>query len=256
MNDTLKTLVRRTLKELGDEAPARLGIKKATLDGYIKRGKYSLDFIEKILKAQPPEQEQGYPEPTPEQPVQGYEDPRHPPDYVPAPSLVSPNFVPPPPQPVWPQPQPQPVPQPTQPVEAQVNEIVRYIQGTVDHFLNQFADRISNLERAVSAIRQAHLRDVQMRAGLASSLARPDQGVPVEQVFTTNPSGIMGTPLGMGNALDTGRAPTKEAVDAQANDVIIEGVHMRGAELARPATFIPNQPAFGYGWNRPRPPRN
>lgn len=254
MNIDLNKQARALIKQYGDEAPAHFGVKKATLEGYIKRGKYPFSFIEKILREltqeAPPDQfdpePTGYPTPTA---PQGYDVPPEPPQ----PETAFGSTV-------WDgrptAPMPAPPPQPrTKPVEARVEEVVQYIQGTVDHFLNQFADRISNLERAVSNMRQAQMRQAQINAGLPGSLARPDQGVPVQQVFTTNPNPHvgMGTPLGMGNALDSGIAPTKAMVDAQANDVVIEGVHMRGAELAGPATFMPNQPAFGFGWNQPRP---
>lgn len=212
----LNKLVKATLKRYGDDAPAHFGIKKTTLDGYMKRGKYPLALIEKILYEQKD---------------------------APAPPVEEP-----PPQPAPPQPMPQPRPTPT-PQGDRVEQIVKYIQGTVDIYIRQFSQRIGNLEKQYEAMRQAQLR----QAGMPN-LARPDQGVPVEQVFTTNPHAAIGVnPPPLGNALDTGIAPTKDQVDAQANMTIIEGVPIPGGQLARPADYIPNQPSFGFGWNIPRP---
>jgi hypothetical protein len=230
MIDPLTKRVREVIKAYGDDAPAHFGIKKGTLDGYVKRGKYPLALIGKILA----EEQQDKPEPQPE----------------PEP--------PPPPRQMHPYPQgtvynsgkeaPAPWPIDVSAATARrVEEIVRYIQGTVDVYIKQFNHRIDLLEKHV-----AFLRANQMRAAVGSgSLTRPDETVPVEQVFTTNPNTGFGGPIG--NALDTGIAPTKEMVDAQANMTIIEGVPVRGAQLARPAQYIPEQPSFGYNWNVPRP---
>lgn len=213
----LNKLVRATLKRYGDQAPERFGVKKGTLDGYLKRGKFPLKFVEAILHDNP----------------------------------VGETTAPP-----QPEPQPQPPPPPEQPstftsvssfppvgeqavISGRVEEIVKYIQGTVDVYIKQFNYRIGLIEKEIGVVRAN-----QMRAAIGvASLARPDQYAPVDQTFTTNP---------LGNALDTGVAPTKEQVDAQANMAIIEGVPVPGAQLARPAEFLPMQPSFGFGWNRPR----
>jgi hypothetical protein len=228
MTDPLTKHVRDTLKAYGDQAPAHFGVKKATLDGYIKRGKYPLSLISKIIGEQ-----------------QAMAD---------APPEVGP---PPPPEP---RPQPRPATRPTPPPQPEtwdagqaltatnqrVQQIVDYIQQTVDVYIKQFSSRIDLLEKHL-----AFVRANQMRAAVgAASLTRPDQMAPVDQVFTTNPNTGVGGPIG--NNWDTGVGPTKEAVDAQASVPIIEGVQVRGAELARPATFFPEQPAFGFGWNIPR----
>jgi hypothetical protein len=241
MNDELTTHVRKTLKAYGDEAAAHFGVKKATLDNYIKRGRYPLSLIGKILREQgqdaPSEQAEPRPEPQPPPP----------PETQPYPQdiLYNSGYGLDPKQPYVP------------PLEAEltatavrVQQIVDYIQHTIDVYIKQFASRIDLLEKHV-----AFLRANQMRAAVgAASLTRPDAMAPVEQVFTTNPNaGLAGHPLG--NSWDTGVAPTKEMVDAQANRPVIEGIEVRGAELARPATYIPEQPSFGYGWNQPRPPR-
>lgn len=140
----------------------------------------------------------------------------------------------------------EPAPQivrPTHPAAqgARLDQISDYLQKTVDFYLKQFNDRIGKLEFAVQSLQVNQLR----LAGVPS-LARPDQGVPAEQVFTTSPFGHIGHPL------DTGIAPTREQVEAQADMVIIEGVPVPGAQLARPATPHPSPP-FGFGWNTPRP---
>jgi hypothetical protein len=258
MTDPLTIRVRKTLKDYGDQAAAHFGVKQATLDGYIKRGKYPLSFIGKILADQP------------DAPVEQPEGPQPPPQDLPPPAAyagdlynsgfgVDPN--PPRPEP-QPRPQPQPAPRPTPPPQEsfwdagaaltatneRVQQIVDYIQGTIDLYIKQFSSRIDLLEKHM-----AFVRANQMRAAVGSaSLTRPDAMAPVEQVFTTNPNAaVAGYPSG--NNWDTGVAPTKAMVDAQAAVPVMEGVvPMRGAELARPATFIPDQPSFGYGWNIPR----
>jgi hypothetical protein len=119
-------------------------------------------------------------------------------------------------------------------------EMTHYLQRTVDFYIKQFASRVALLERTVAALSAQQLR----LSGVASQ-TRPDAGVPVDQVYTTSPSGA---------PFDTGRAPTKEQVDAQASMPIIEGVPIPGARPAAPAYGDSSAPPFGYGWNKPRPP--
>jgi hypothetical protein len=216
----LNKLVRATLKRYGEQAPERFGVKKVTLDGYVKRGKFPLKLIEAILHDNPvgveaPPQPAPPPPPPPTQAA---------PPQQPATFTSGSSFPPVGEQSV---------------ISGRVDQIVKYIQGTVDFYIKQFSERITLLEKEIGVVRAN-----QMRAAIGvASLARPDQYAPVDQTFTTNP---------LGNSLDTGVAPTKEQVDAQANMAIIEGVPVPGAQLARPAEFLVNQPSFGFGWNQPR----
>jgi len=208
--------IKAILKDKG--AAEHFGLRQSTLDTYIKRGKYPLTLIQRVLD----EQKEG----------------AFPPEAVPmppdAPEVVSgvPEVM------RKPQPQPQPHGTGVPLVEKRVEDIVKYLQTTVDFYIKQFAARITNIERTCAALSAAHLR-----ASGAPSLTRPDQNVPVEQTFTTNP---------LGNSLDTGVAPTKAMVDAQANMTTLEGVPIPGAQVAHPAEFIPDLPSYGFGWNKPR----
>jgi hypothetical protein len=228
MIDQYKKLVRDALKKWGDDAPAHFGIQKGRLEGYIKRGNYPPSLMGQIIA------EEGLPRAAEEQPTPQPEPqpPPPPPMYPPTGQYEWPV------EPVAPPVPPQGVQYELMATNKRVGDIVSYIQNTIDLYIKQFAARIAMLERQFSAVRTEQLR----AAGAVR--ARPDQGVPVDQVFTTSP---------LGNALDTGIAPTREQVEAQANMTIIEGVPVPGGQLARPAEFIPNQPSFGFNWNIPRP---
>jgi hypothetical protein len=159
------------------------------------------------------------------------------------------------PPPVWSQPEQSPVALELRILQQRLDAVVKYIQSTVDFYIKQFSARIMVLEKTC-----AQLGAFQLRTAGIANLSRPDEGVPVDQIFTTNPNA--GAPLGQGpyptlrgNALDTGIAPTKAMVDAQANMTILEGVPVPGAQVAHPAYHDPNAPAYGFGWNQPRPPR-
>lgn len=230
MNIDLTKTVKATIKAWGDKASEHFGIKQGFLDGYVKRGKYPLKLIQQILA----EQQQTIPveEPMPQFSTMGQE------------RLPETNI------PVMPMPE-RPVPEVAY-YDPRVGEIVKYIQGTLDFYVKQHSARIDQLEKMVQLLRVELLR----RAGMPNaSLARPDQGVAVDQVFTTNPNaGVQ--PFGGGGMapLDSGFAPTKAEVDAQMFMPTVEGgmnVLGRG-DVAHPAYQIPNQPAFGFGWNEPR----
>lgn len=232
----LNKRVKDTLKKYGEGAAAHFGVSEGTLKGYIRKGKYPLKFINQILaEGEPmiagqdaPEVVSGVPEQyrqtTPSMPTADVVN-----------SIVNPN-------------------QGSIPVRmeqtfataARVEQIVKYLQTTVDFYIRQFAGRIENVERACAALSAAYLR-----ASGAPSLARPAEGVPVDQIYTTNPNvGVQ--PFG-GNALISGVAPTKEQVDAQANITTIGGVPIPNAQVAHPAVQDPNALPFGFGWNAPRP---
>jgi hypothetical protein len=237
----LQDIVKATIKAYGDDAPAHFGIAKGRLDGYLKRGKYPLALIDKILSEQQENAPMEMPEPQPEPQTQPYPQDL-PPPVASAGTFYNSGFGVDP----YPPRQPPPIEAEVAATAVRVEQIVKYIQGTVDVYLKQFNQRIGNLEKQFYAMRNAQLR----MAGVPN-LARPDQNAPVEQVFTTNPNAGLRGPIG--NAFDTGIAPTKDMVDAQAGMTIIEGVPVPGGELARPADYIPDQPAFGYNWNVPRP---
>jgi hypothetical protein len=222
MND-LNKIVKAALKSYGDNAAAHFGIKEGTLKSYIKRGKYPLSLIEKILA------DTGQIEMGPAMQGQPVGVEREPEPQLSTAAVIN-KIVNPDPD--------------LASVNTRVQDVIQYLQSTVDFYIKQFASRIGLLERTVAALSAQQLR----LAGMASQ-TRPAAGVPVDQVFTTNPT------VGIGNALDTGVAPTKEQVEAQANMTIIEGVPVPNAQLAHPAEYDPNAPAFGYGWNQPRPPR-
>jgi hypothetical protein len=203
----LKNIVRTALKQYGDGAAEHFGVAEGTLKGYIKKGKYPLKLVEQILSEQKENVALDEQKPEPVAPMEKFMEAQ------------------------WRE----------SDTTKRLEEVVRYIQGTVDFYIKQFAERIAALE--ASYMRHAGL----------SSLARPDQGVPVDQTYTTNPNtGV--TSMGR-HPLDTGIAPTKAQVDAQANMAIIEGVPVPGTQLAGPAKYNPDAPAFGFGWNTPRPPR-
>jgi hypothetical protein len=226
----LKTLIKATLKKYGKDAAKHFGMSESTLAKCKLSGRYPTKFIDQILA-------EGMPM-VADHAVPPVEDP--PP---------SPEPVPPPPPTVTSTTTAMPsLHQFARPdLDKRLDDVVKYIQQTVDFYIKQFAARITVLERTCAALSSVKLRSEGV------SLARPDQGVPVEQTFTTNPNPQFFPPRG--NSLDTGIAPTKEMVDAQANMTIIEGVPVPGAELARPAEYIPDQPSFGFGWNQPRPQR-
>lgn len=215
MNE-LNKLVRATLKKYGEGAGEHFGVKQSTLDSYIRKGRYPCLLIEKILAEQMSsgagamDSVHNTAEPT-----------------TGAPSEVGTRAA--------------PEAIPATPNGERLRVIENYLQDTVDFYLRQFNDRITKVEQTVELLRVEHLR----QAGMPS-LARPAQGVPVEQVFTTNPQRAL-------NPLDSGIAPTKEMVDAQANITTVEGVPIPNATVAAPAAPIPNAPPFGYGWNQPRP---
>lgn len=218
---THKQRVKDLLKSYGDQAGEHFGISQTALNGYIKRGKYPVELMAKVFAELGPEQPENDVSPSPIQMPVPPQLPRE------EPRIVAPSHP--------------------AAIGARVDTVEQYLQQTVDFYLRQFGDRLAKIENAVNTLHRAQMKHMGV-----PSLARPDAGVPVEQVFTTNPNPH--TQL-QGNSLDTGIAPTREMVDAQANDVIIEGVHMRGAELARPAMPVPAVPPFGFGWNQPRPPR-
>lgn len=213
--------VKETLKRYGDQAGEHFGVKQATLNGYIKRGKYPVDLVVKVLAEIGPEQ-QTVTDPFLGDGLQPLPPPRE------EPRIVGPKHP--------------------AALDARMEMVEQYMQQTVDFYLRQFGDRLGRLEQAVNMLHREQMKHMGV-----PTLARPDAGVPVEQVFTTNPNAPYVHPLG--HPATSGVAPTREMVDAQANDVIIEGVHMRGAELARPAMAVPQVPPFGFGWNQPRPPR-
>jgi len=228
----LNTLVKNTLKGYGDGAGAHFGIKDATLKRYMKTGKYPPNLIEKILAEQkePGSFNVDFNQPQPTQPPPPADEPLEPmaPSYDPRrnfPAAVAVDVA---------------------GLERRVGEIVKYLQTTVDFYIKQFNTRIGIAERGIIALSNAQLRATGM-----PNLARPDQNVPVDQTFTTNPN----PQFGIGNAFDTGVAPTKAMVDAQANMTTLEGVPVPNAMIAHPAEYIPDQPPFGFGWNQPRPPR-
>jgi len=228
MNTDLKTLVKATLKRHGQNAAAHFGVAEGTLAHYKRTGKYPLSFVEKILAEQTEEPKPDGPMPPP--PPEG-----------PVPTAA-----------VAPQPVATPVETESAAVTRRMDDVVKYLQGTVDFYIKQFGARIFVLEKAV-----AQLSAGQLRAAGMPNLLRPDEGVPIDQTFTTNPAAGLGQgphPQ-IGNSLDTGIAPTKEMVDAQAHMTIIEGVPVPNAKVAGPAGYDPNVPAYGYGWNTPRPPR-
>ena len=224
----LNKRVKDTLRKYGEGAAAHFGVSEGTLKGYIRKGKYPLKFISQILAEGEPmiAGEDAAPEVMSQLSMPTA-------DLVN--SIVNPN-------------------QGNIPVRmeqtfataARVEQIVKYLQTTVDFYIRQFAGRIENVERACAALSAAYLR-----ASGAPSLARPAEGVPVDQIYTTNPNvGVQ--PFG-GNALISGVAPTKEQVDAQANITTIGGVPIPNAQKAHPAVQDPNALPFGFGWNAPRP---
>ena len=224
---SLRETVRDTLKKYGDEAPARFGVNPKTLKRYIKTGHYPLSLIQKIEA---------------DAMVNG--DPRM---IVGDMMAAVPDEMPPAPEPA------PPPPPPLEPegvmtifehgITKRLAAAEKYLQGTVDFYLRQFDTRLKQLEQTYQMLRVEQMR----QAGVGGSLARPAQGAPIVQTYTTNPVG--------GNSLDTGIAPTKEMVDAQAGMTYIGGVPVPNAQIAGPAVPIPNQPSFGFGWNQPRPPR-
>lgn len=205
-------IVKQTLKKYGKDAAGHFGLSEGTLKSYTKRGRYPLALVDKIMAevmssgAGTIDSDHHTAEPT-----------------TGAPSEVGTRAA------------------PEATSASRLAVIEDYLQRTVDFYLRQFNDRITAVEQKVELLRVEHLR----QAGMPS-LARPAQGVPAEQTFTTRPENAGVPGLGV--------APTKEMVDAQANMTIIEGVPVRGAQLAGPAEPA-NSPPFGYGWNQPRPPK-
>lgn len=239
MSPTRET-VKRVLKFYGADAAAQFGVNPKTFAGYLKRGKFPLDLVDKIVSD---------PAATATATATATET-QGPGEYLGGMNTTfatDPNI---------------PVPTPNsvaelantdaQRFEAQrslferVAEIERYVQGTVDFYLRQFGERLARIEHAIGQLQVDHLRHVGM-----PSLSRPDQGVAPDQVFTTNPN----TGVAFGNALDTGVAPSKAQVDAQAGVYTQFGVQLPGSQVAGPAMPLPNQPSFGFGWNKPRPSR-
>lgn len=200
--------IKAILKRYGDEAAEHFGVAKGTLANYMRTGRYPLKLVEKILAEQSPSGAVPSQSGPVEKPLAG------------APLANGGRAA------------------PEATLESRVELIEEYLQKTVDFYLRQFAEHLAKLDMMVSSLHVEHLR----HTGLPS-LARPDQGLPAEQTFTTNPRG---------NALDTGIAPTKEMVDAQARMMTVEGVPVPNAQVAGPAVQLPNQPAFGFGWNLPR----
>jgi hypothetical protein len=223
MSGDLQKIIKSTLKGYGENAAEHFGVRKGTLDGYMRSGRYPLKLIEKILA----DASRNYLETGPAEQVQMH-DPVPPPtprlaEMQAANTICDPAF---------------------ESIQTRVEQIIKYIQGTVDFYIRQYAERLNLLERAVAALSAGQLR----QAG-SPSLVRPEEGVPVDQIYTTNPNAGLG--LGR-HPLDTGLAPTKEQVDAQANMAIIEGVPVPGARLAGPAVYNPDAPPFGFDWNKPR----
>jgi|SRR5215831_2960215 len=246
----LNKIVKATIKSHGENAPTHFGFKKATLDGYMRTGKWPLKLINQILTEQMGAVGAMEAEQPPLAPSEHLF-----PDAQPAP--IGPAFMQESVQPPLP-PEPPPTVLELGLVQQRLNEVAKYIQGTIDFYIRQYGSRITMLEKQYQMLSQAAMRS----AGLGNvSLARPDTGVPVDQWFTTNPNA--GAPLGagpyaqprMGNALDTGIAPTREMVEAQANMTTLEGVPVPNAQQAHPAFYDPNAKPFGFGWNVPRPPR-
>jgi len=222
--DPLTKHIRQVLKGYGDQAGEQFGVNQGRLNGYIKRGHYPLPLVGRILDKHPflagmnPEAPSQMPQRQPPRPAQPPQQPNH----------------------------QQATPPPTQgaSIDKRVFYVENYITTTVDFYLRQYASRLDMLEKTIDAMRARQLR----AAGMSlSSLARPDAGVPADQTFTTNPYSGMAP-------VDSGFAPTKAQVDAQAGVYSDHGVFMPQAQLAGPAQPM-EQPPFGFGWNTPRPSR-
>jgi hypothetical protein len=233
MNDS-KTRVKAILKRHGANAAAHFGTTEGRLKRYLSTGKWPLDFVDRVLA----EENEAGPQPPQSEPeplaagsggvlggALNTED-----DAIRR--MLDPNG------------------EALRYLQSREREMTTYLQQTVDFYIKQFSSRLGLLERTVAALSAQQLR----LAGMASQ-TRPDAGVPVDQVYTTNPYPTQNPPNQPPlNALVSGVAPTKEAVDAQASMPIIEGVPIPGARPASPAYGDANSPPFGYGWNKPRPP--
>jgi len=224
----LNTIVKKTLKKYGDKAAEHFGVSAGTLKSYTKRGHFPLKFVDKVI-ADPVAQQIAMAGAT------------APPD---APETVS--GIP----EAYRQPQPEMTTTVAAPMDQRMYQVEDYLRNTVDFYIRQYANRIAVLEAQVQQLQgyvghlsRGHLRD----AGVGGSLVDPSRGSIAGPMFTTNPNGGMAP-------LDSGIAPTKAMVDAQAGMTFIGGVHVPNARPAGPAEAVP-QAAFGFGWNQPKPSR-